>query len=410
MSPSNQQKHVTSFFGIPKRKLNQSNSRFEMCPICWNSFPRHTIQNHVEECLLHKSNQNTTTTTTTKKEEKDPPTYLLATAAMNKTPTVLKHSPTSNKVSVKKWNDSSSSHFYSLNEKKNTTTTFYSKKNSNNNNDESSHGKSHSKSNLESCRKQWNDLFSSPTKRVKRDNNDNETAKHVVDTTNLLTPSLEEPIPGLFLYENFITNDEEKLIISALDTEKDNPWRNNRFNGIHLGKRWGVHCNLRDRRVDMPQIPLPSFIRDLLIPKLNKVLKPSIMKGCIPNEANAIDYRKNSGHYLKHHVDDRFLSKEPIANLSLSGSCYMTFIHEKKKHDNNNNNHNNNALSSIPTQKKVLLRPKTLLILTGKSRYDYSHGIYHEDLLSTRRISITMRESPLSIRNNTTITKCFNHH
>jgi alkylated DNA repair dioxygenase AlkB len=47
-------------------------------------------------------------------------------------------------------------------------------------------------------------------------------------------------------------------------------------------------------------------------------------------------------------------------------------------------------------EKRVLLRRRTLQVLTGKARYDYSHGICNEDLLSDRRVSITMRESPLT--------------
>ena len=438
MSQSNHQKDVTSFFRSRKRKkLNQDKSRFEVCPICWISFPLHTIQNHVEKCIHNHDTNNTKNNrhqnTITKKEEgnkKNPSTdYYISTNDDDDdrkkeiggptTFTIWKQSPMSTKISVerkKKLDHFNSSHlFYSPKDKKihntttNTNTLLHFKNNHHHNKNKNSQSFSHeniiensssssSKLNIPECRKQWNDLFSSPTKRRKRDNNN--TVKHIgVDTT---TPSLssseeQEHIPGLYLYENFITQEEEKLILSALDTETNNPWKQSRFNGKNLGKRWGVHCNLRDRRVDVPQIPLPSFITDILIPKLNTI---SIMEGCIPNEANAIDYYKNYGHYLKHHVDDRFLSKEPIANLSLAGSCYMTFIYDKK-------NKNNNTLS-LPLKKKVLLRPKTLLILTGKSRYDYSHGIYHEDLLSTRRVSVTMRESPLSIQSNTTITKHFN--
>ena len=116
--------------------------------------------------------------------------------------------------------------------------------------------------------------------------------------------------------------------------------------------------------------------RIILFPDLK-----SIMKGYAPNEANAIDYRRAKGDYLKSHVDDRQLSKEIIANLSLAGDCYMTFQREKP-----------------PTEceQKVLLKRRTLQVLTGSARYDYTHGIRNEDLLSDRRISVTMRESPLT--------------
>jgi alkylated DNA repair dioxygenase AlkB len=191
-----------------------------------------------------------------------------------------------------------------------------------------------------------------------------------------------EPIPGLFLYEEFITKEEEDLILQGLDDHSDTlPWKPANFNGRHLGKRWGVHCNLRDRRVDAPENPLPNVIQQFILQKLKSL---PTMKGCIPNEANAIEYRRSQGHWLQAHVDDRKLSKESIANLSLAGDCYMTF--------ENRAMHRNLA---VP-QQKVFLPRRCLQVLTGKARYDFSHGIAPQDLLTDRRISITMRESPLT--------------
>lgn len=211
----------------------------------------------------------------------------------------------------------------------------------------------------------------------------------------LIEPSIhctEEPLPGLFIYEDFISEKEEQDILAYLDRESSNPWKLSSFNGVHLGKRWGVHCNLRDKRVDAQQHPLPSFIQSVIMPKLLS-LEP--MKGCIPNESNAIDYRKIDKHYLKSHVDDRQLSKEPIANISLAGDCMMTFRNVKKK------------LTQKHDSVKVLLKRRTLQILTGKARYDYSHGIECDDILSSRRISLTMRESPLTNTSNNNIKQAF---
>jgi alkylated DNA repair dioxygenase AlkB len=210
--------------------------------------------------------------------------------------------------------------------------------------------------------------------------------------------SYSEPIPGLFVFENIISVQEEKPILRMLDFEDVLPWKMSRFNGISYGKRWGVHCNLRDRRVDSPQHPLPDVIQEFIQSKLASVKETLRMKNVLlgdfqPNEANAIDYRRKEGHWLQAHVDDRQLSKEPIANLSLVGDCIMTFRNQKRR--------------SISTQQqqpdvhRVLLRRGTLQLLTGKARYDYSHEIANGDLLSDRRISVTMRESPLTEASST---------
>lgn len=198
-------------------------------------------------------------------------------------------------------------------------------------------------------------------------------------------------IPGLYIYENFITEEDEARILAYLDgtlgDESFVPWTPATFNGKFSGKRWGVHCNLRDKRVTAAERPLPDFVQSLILPKL-AALAP--MAGIHPNEANAIDYRRDMGHYLKSHVDDRQLSKEPIANLSLAGDCYMTFTNVSPRRN-----------TSV-MQSKVLLKRRTLQILTGAARYDYSHGIEHSDLLSARRVSVTMRESPLTHRGPST--------
>mmetsp|Transcript_24297 Transcript_24297/g.36012 ORF Transcript_24297/g.36012 Transcript_24297/m.36012 type:complete len:322 (-) Transcript_24297:1893-2858(-) len=198
-----------------------------------------------------------------------------------------------------------------------------------------------------------------------------------------VNPPLSEPISGLHQFPNFITEQEEQQILAELDGEKNVQsylsWKASRFNGHHQGKRWGVHCNLRDRKVTEAENLLPIFLSTIILPKLQQIKQ---MMGCIPNEANAIDYQRRKGDFLKDHVDDRQLSKEPIANLSIMGDCYMTFINQKKGH---------------PNRIRVLLPRRTLQILTGKARYEYSHGIRNEDLLSDRRVSVTMRESPLSM-------------
>jgi alkylated DNA repair dioxygenase AlkB len=228
-------------------------------------------------------------------------------------------------------------------------------------------------------------------------------------------------LPGLYLFEEFISKEEEQEIIHHLDGTKHRandfghenqmcqqsnnndhdadgdyylPWKPSRFNGKHLGKRWGVHCSLKDRKVYPVDNPLPACIQAIMDrietgpeTKINNVHSQirQIMKECKLNEANAIDYRRAKGDFLKNHVDDRQLSKEPIANLSLAGDCYMTFRRESGR-----------KLPSVADETKVLLKRRTLQILTGSARYTYSHGIRNEDLLTDRRISITMRESPLS--------------
>jgi len=196
----------------------------------------------------------------------------------------------------------------------------------------------------------------------------------------------KEPLPGLFIFEEFISIEEELHILEAIKDNSDGPkWKSCSFNGRHLGKRWGVHCNLQEKKVTCAEHDLPSFFHKIIFPKLLG-LKP--MKGIVPNESNAIEYRKSMNHYLVSHVDNRHLSKEPIANLSLAGSCLMKFTNVK------------NDVGFVQSEMKILLKARTLQIMTGKARYSYSHGIDKGDITDDRRVSLTMRESPLTRSGN----------
>ena len=218
--------------------------------------------------------------------------------------------------------------------------------------------------------------------------------------------------PGLYFFPDFVSIDEEQQLLEFLDNSQQPPWKMGRFNGQHSGKRWGVHCNLRDRRVDVPEHPLPELLQSLILPRLATLpcwkelaqqrrrrrhrhpLSNPTTHGFIPNEANAIDYRRKRGDWLQAHVDDRKLSTEPIANLSLAGDCIMTFRTTRPSPTTTITTTTTTTTTTTKEEYKVPLSRRGLQILTGPARYNYTHAIANSDLLSDRRVSITMRESP----------------
>ncbi len=363
---SGKQKRLTSYFGGAgkenKAKAGQDSSRkrprpnsgtsfrsqnggsgFGVCPLCQLSFAWHVLENHASECtgIDSSNNKNSDERSTTKAaentscEEKVSPKGQTKSDGRDETIQNCSHMETPN-------------------------------------------AKTETVSNIVTPRL-------APIFQAKTGESTKNHALHF-EQHQQLRPHSYEPIPGLFVYEDFITEEEEALIVkSCINVDRGvlPAWKQSRFNGKNIGKRWGVHCNLRDRRVDAPENPLPDVLSKIVFPKLRRLNLPAT-KDFSPNEANAIDYRRREGHWLKAHVDDRKLSKEAIANLSLLGGCYMTFSNVSK--------HRNLAV----TEQRVLLRRRCLQVLAGKARYDFSHGIANRDLLSDRRVSITMRESPLS--------------
>ena len=73
---------------------------------------------------------------------------------------------------------------------------------------------------------------------------------------------------------------------------------------VPRGKRWGAEMDLGQRTVVEGVTPLAAELR-MLIARMQQV---PCLRCFQPNEANAIDYRKDLGHWLKPHVDDRCMA------------------------------------------------------------------------------------------------------
>jgi alkylated DNA repair dioxygenase AlkB len=246
--------------------------------------------------------------------------------------------------------------------------------------------------------------------------------KTVVSESDEKTKPDREPIPGLFIYDDFLSEQEENDILLQLDdtttcSNHDDEgyglsWKAATFNGTHYGQRWGVHCNLRTRQVFSEDRSLPKFYSNILFPKINTNISSNILKGCVPNEMNAIDYRKSLGHSLSSHVDDRHLSKEVIINISLAGDCFMTFTPVQKPRASTDSGGSGSTISSTISATttttdpiRVLLKRRCLQILSGPARYQYSHGIANQHLLNERRVSLTLRESPITTKKVSNVLK-----
>ncbi|KAJ7519104.1 hypothetical protein O6H91_20G022800 [Diphasiastrum complanatum] len=150
-------------------------------------------------------------------------------------------------------------------------------------------------------------------------------------------PASQAP-KGHYVLEGFITVEEEQHILHSLDIDLVNPWKLINFNGLYRGKAYGQLVDLRKRMIFPAVYEMPKFLTRI-IQRMERVV-PTLDK-FVPNETNAIDYTKDEGHYLKAHVDDR-------------------------------------------------------QILTGDSRWNFTHSIKNKDLLDSRRVSLTFRKSDIT--------------
>ncbi|EKX51400.1 hypothetical protein GUITHDRAFT_150889 [Guillardia theta CCMP2712] len=191
-----------------------------------------------------------------------------------------------------------------------------------------------------------------------------------------MKPKAIRDVPGLFQFPDFITEDEEGLLLQSLDT--GNKWQLSSFNGECMTQRWGVVTDLKRRSVrpcsiERGEEDLPSFLRAIIEKWINRC---EVIAQFHPNEANANSYEKHKGHSLAAHFDDRFLSGDILVNLSLGADCHMTFARKDKI--------------------KVLVPRRSLQVVTGRARFEHTHGIDLDDFHGPRRVSITFRRAKLT--------------
>jgi len=190
-------------------------------------------------------------------------------------------------------------------------------------------------------------------------------------------PETNRKPPGLVLLENFITEEEEALLIETL--ERTNDWKPSKRNGKCDTKHWGVvidysTAKIRTRLPDpsLGEKEMPEFLQFVI----ERFAKYPPLSAWWPNEANANRYIKSEGHYLTPHFDDRQLSGEIICNISLCSACVMTFAKP----------------GSVAEPFRVRLPRLCASVMSRSARYDFTHAISNEDLLGEKRISLNFRQ------------------
>jgi len=200
--------------------------------------------------------------------------------------------------------------------------------------------------------------------------------------------------PGLFLYENFISEDLEQTIVDFVNNYEEKVTSStvtntnqlkNRFT-IHFGHNFDYDVNGSTIKYSEDAYKIPTFLADIrkdhvekdksiLMSKFDQVTinKYAIQGGCIPA-----------------HIDNTEAFDEEISAISLNADTVMEF---KNK---------NNELDCY----SVHLPRRSLLVMSKESRYDFTHAIINrksdyingqqvlrsQSSSSQPRISITYRK------------------
>ncbi|XP_029302280.1 alkylated DNA repair protein alkB homolog 8 [Cottoperca gobio] len=163
------------------------------------------------------------------------------------------------------------------------------------------------------------------------------------------------PLPeGLVLVEDFVSPEEEALLLAAIDWSSTiNDVTAQKALKHRRVKHYGFEFRYDNNNVDKDK-PLPAGIPRDCLPVLERCVKNKHID-IMPDQLTVNQYE--SGQGIPPHVDTHSAFEDPIMSLSLGAKTVMEFRHP------------DGLLAA------VVLPERSLLVMKGESRYLWTHGI-----------------------------------
>ncbi|KAM6048299.1 alpha-ketoglutarate-dependent dioxygenase alkB homolog 4 isoform 1-T1 [Theristicus caerulescens] len=222
------------------------------------------------------------------------------------------------------------------------------------------------------------------------------------------------PFPGVFLAEEFISEDEESEIVELMDQDDWKPSQSGRKK-----QDYGPKVNFKKQRLKAGSFSgLPSFSKKIVA----QMKACSVLGGFLPVEQCNLDYMPERGSAIDPHFDDWWLWGERLVSLNLlsktvlSMSCdsedsiqlFPTFSKENGELSppgsftqtsacKNSGEEGIDCILSprlVPSKEVTVaihLPRRSLVVLYGDARYTWKHAIYRKHI-EHRRICVTFRE------------------
>uniref|UniRef100_A0A6P7EZC2 tRNA (carboxymethyluridine(34)-5-O)-methyltransferase n=1 Tax=Diabrotica virgifera virgifera TaxID=50390 RepID=A0A6P7EZC2_DIAVI len=191
-----------------------------------------------------------------------------------------------------------------------------------------------------------------------------------------LNRTWNDNVPGLVIIHDFISAEEERLLLQLNNFEAEDTGQMKHRQVKHFGYEFRYDINNVDK--DKP-------LEDKIPEECNfwRRLENTEFKGFIPDQLTVNHYLPGQG--IPHHIDTHSAFEDPIMSLSLGSSVIMEF----KKDD---------------AHVCVLLPLRSLAVMSKESRYEWTHGITPKkfDIVHTKngfnslergtRVSFTFRK------------------
>ncbi|XP_075402660.1 tRNA (carboxymethyluridine(34)-5-O)-methyltransferase ALKBH8 isoform X1 [Tenrec ecaudatus] len=160
--------------------------------------------------------------------------------------------------------------------------------------------------------------------------------------------------PGLMVVEDIISSEDEKMLLESINwtesTDNQNVQKSLRHRRV---KHFGYAFHYDTNSVDKSK-PLPGGLPEICNGILEKWLKEGYIKQK-PDQLTINQYEP--GHGIPAHIDTHSAFEDEIISLSLGAEVVMDFKHPDGV--------------TVP----VMLPRRSLLVMTGESRYLWTHGI-----------------------------------
>ncbi|KAL4223797.1 cleavage furrow ingression [Mactra antiquata] len=173
--------------------------------------------------------------------------------------------------------------------------------------------------------------------------------------------------PGIYIQENFISEDEESSIMSDIYKAP--------FIDSQSGRRkqdFGPKVNFKKKKLKTANFSgLPPFSKDLLA----KMQASEILQDFIPVEQCHLEYTPERGSAIDPHFDDFWVWGERLVTINLLSDTELCFTMDSKP----------------DIEVHVPMNRRSLLVVYGKARTVWKHAIHRSDI-KDKRIAVTLRE------------------
>jgi alkylated DNA repair dioxygenase AlkB len=183
--------------------------------------------------------------------------------------------------------------------------------------------------------------------------------------TNIMTE-----VPGLFVLENFLTEEEEAKLLKKINKCE---WKDNRTKDRHVQIYGPWHDNSY-KIIPGKFSEHPKWSRKYA-KRIRKVaIDDNSDKLLDPEKCEIYTNKYNKPVDLQYHFDNRSTYDDCIYGISLNSDGFLGF-----REPNNKDN-----------VRKIKLKRRSLYIMSGNARHKFQHGI-EKEWITGERISITYR-------------------